>query len=204
MVDLSQIPPSDLASEQDSTRGVAIPSKRNPPASETTPPCGCLCGGCSCPSCFSHGTSVDGFFSTRLLALNASSFEAPQPKQIPAVPPSLDILRKLNEHSATQLAKTRTEQFVEDINDAPWQHFLSDPNMTSDAPDMSGMIFGPMDLEGSMENNPDPSGSQSMMRSYKSALSVRSDAASAIIQRAGEALTAIRPATSDNPFLRLL
>lgn len=151
-----------------------------------------------------QGTSVNDFLSTRMSAPNASSFEAPQPRPTVVAPPSLEILSKLNEHTPCQIAKTRTEQFVEDMEDAPWRYFLSDPSMTSDATDMSGLIFGPIDLEGSMENNPEPSGSQSML-SYKSALSVRSAAASAIIQHAGEALTASRSiTTSGNPFLELL
>lgn len=142
--------------------------------------------------------------SSSISNLNASSLEAHGPKNIIiVVPPSLEILSKLNEHNPTKLAEARTAKYVDDIDEAPWLHFISEPSMTSDTVE----IFGPIDLEGSMENNPAiTSGSRSMLSSYQSELSVRSDAASAIVQHAGAALAAPRPTPSNHlsPFLQLL
>jgi hypothetical protein len=218
MVDLSHSPPDGSAPEQHSHRGVAIPSKSNS-TSDARSCCGCLCGRCTCPACcFSHdnltmpdpnretyggqGTSVDGL-STHFSTLNPSSLEAREPKPVVVAPPSLELLSKLNEDTPAQLAETRTEQFVDDIEDAPWRYFLSERSMTSDATEMSGLFFGPIDLEGSMENNAVTSGSRSMLSSYMSAMSVRSDAASALVQHVGEALTAARP-TPGLQYLKLL
>lgn len=108
-----------------------------------------------------------------------------------AAPPSLEILSRQNEYTSKQLAESRTEQYLDDVDDdAPWLHYLSQPSMTSDAPELSGMFFGaPEDMEdGSMENNPASRGSGSML-SYMSGLTSRGEAAGAVVQHAGAALT---------------
>ena len=78
--------------------------------------------------------------------------------------------------------------------------------MTSDAPEISGLFFGPIDLEGSMENNPVNSDSHSMLSSYMSAMSEQNDTASAVVKHAGAALTTAGPTSGNqrNPFLKLL
>jgi hypothetical protein len=220
MVYLSHSPPDGLPSEQQSSAGIAIPSKHTTSSSDTMMGCGCRCGGCSCSTCCSHrpvsipdsnretyggqGTSVD-ILSNNSVNLNASSLEAQGPKNIIVAPPSLDLLGKLNEHTPGQLAEARTGQYLDEIDDAPWLYFISEQSMTSDASEMSGLFFGPIDLEGSMENNPVSSGNRSMLSSYASAMSVRSDAASAVVTHAGAALTASRSSASNqrNPFLML-
>lgn len=147
-----------------------------------------------------------GALSNDLPDLNASSLEAQQPKNVVVAPPSLEILSKVNERTSAELAEARTEQYLGDIDDAPWRYFTSEPSMSSDATETSGMFFGPIDMEGSMENNPASFGSRSMLSSYMSAMSLRSDAASAVVQHAGAALTAARPTPGNqrNPYLKLL
>jgi hypothetical protein len=151
-----------------------------------------------------QGTSVD-ILSSNSVNLNASSLEAQGPKNIIIAPPSLDLLGKLNEHTPGQLAEARTGQYLDEIDDAPWRYFISEQSMTSDASEMSGLFFGPIDLEGSMENNPVSTGNRSMLSSYASAMSVRSDAVSAVVTHAGAALTASRSSAGNqrNPFLML-
>lgn len=220
MVNLSHSPPSGMPSDQQSSHGIAIPSKRTTSSSETMTGCGCRCGGCSCLSCFSRGhISVNdsnrviygsqgssiGAGSNNFPKLNASSLEAQQPKNIPIGPPSFELLTKMNERTPAQLAEARTGKYLDEIDEAPWRHFVSERSMTSDATEMSGMFF-PIDEENSMENNPITSGSHSMLSSYMSAMSVRSDAASAVVKHAGAALTASRPTSAKlgNPYLKLL
>lgn len=206
-----------LPSGQQSSQGIAIPFKSTACSSGTMALCGCRCGGCTCLSCSNRGlvsmpdpnreayggqgTSVDAL-SNHFSSLNASSFEAPVPKNDIA-PPSVELLSKLNEYTPTQLAETRTEKYLDDIDDAPWRHFVSERSMTSDATEMSGMFFGPIDLESSVENNPGSSGSRSMLSSH---MSVRSESASAAIKHAGAALSPTRSAPSDrgDPFLEVL
>lgn len=202
--------------------GVAIPSKTTVFSAGQTSSCGCRCGGCTCSSCSSHhhismldsnqeayggqGTGVDAL-SADLSNLNTSSFEAHDPKNVIVAPPSLELLTKLNGHiSSAQRAETRTQQYVDDIDNAPFRHFISERSMTNDATETSGLFFGPMELEGSMENNPADNGGRSMLASYSSAMSVRSDAASALVQYAGAALAASRPSLENqrNPYLQLL
>ncbi len=222
MVYLSHSPPDGLPFEQQSSHGIIIPIKRTPPTSETITGCGCRCGGCTCLSCSRHyhvstpdsnqetyggqGTGV-GTLSDDFLNVNASSLEAREPKNVIGALPSLELHSKLNEYTRAQLAKARTEQYLDDNDDpAPWRHFISAArSMTSDATETSGMFF-PIDLEGSMENNAVTSSSHSMLSSYMSAMSVRSEAASAIVQHAGAALTPGRlsPGDQRNHYLKLL
>ncbi|ERF68596.1 hypothetical protein EPUS_04694 [Endocarpon pusillum Z07020] len=204
----SSSPPGDSLPEPQSSRSIAIPSKHPlSSSSEATTRCGCRCGGCTCSlrTCCNPGHSVAdsnreayggqgtniGAASNNVSNLNASSLEAQGPKITIVAPPSLEILSKLNECTPRQLAESRTEQYLDDVDDdAPWLQFLSQPSMTSDAPELSGMFFGAPDMEdGSMENNPASHGSGSMLSSYVSGLTSRGEAAGAIVQHAGAALT---------------
>ena len=152
-----------------------------------------------------QGTRVD-ILSNDFANLNASSLEAQAPKPVIVVPPSLELLSKLNEHTPAQLAEARTELFLDEMDDDPGRYFLSERSMTSDASEMSGMFFGPIDLDGSMENNAITSGSHSMLSSYMSTMSGQIDTASAVVKHAGEALTIARPILGNqrHPYLKLL
>jgi hypothetical protein len=220
-------PPGALPPDRQSSKGIAIPSTHLPSLSEAVAHCGCRCGGCSCSSCFTHGftlmrdSNCESYkgqgagintHSLELSNVNPSSLEAKQPTNVVIVPPSFEILGKLHEHTTpAQLAEARTQQYVEDVDDeAPWLHYLSpERSPISDATELSGMIF-PIDDEGSMENHPASSISisisHSMLSSYASAMSVRSDAASAVVRHTGAALSAAWPSTESqrNPFLQLL
>jgi hypothetical protein len=149
--------------------------------------------------------SVDSL-SNDFSKLDASSLEARDPKHVIVAPPNLELLDKLHERLTTEeLARQRTEKYLdESIDDAPWLYFL-ERSMTSDATETSGCFF-PMDLDGSMENNAVSTGTRSMLSSYMSAISVRSDAASAIVKHTGAGLVNVRPAGGNqrNPFLKLL
>lgn len=217
----SHSPPDGMPLEEHSPHGVDIPSKGTTPSAQAAIGCGCRCGGCTCSACYGHGNvfmpdsncETYGGQGTSVIALSrdlsnlrATSLEAQGPKNVVAAPPSLELLSRLNDHNPARLAESRTEQYLDDLDDAPWRYFTSERSLTSDATEMSGLFFGPMDLEGSMENNPVSSSSASALSSYKSAMSVRSEAASAVIKHAGAALTDPRPTTSDQrrPYLKLL
>jgi len=155
-----------------------------------------------------QGTST-GTFSNDIPDLNGSSLEAQQPQTtINAPPPSLELLGRLDHRTPAELAEARTEKYLEDIGDAPWCHDPSDPGMTGDAPEISGMFFGPIDLDGSMENNPVPSTSgRSMRSSYMSGMTLQGEeAASGVVQHAGAALAAVRlaPVSQRHQYLELL
>lgn len=217
-------PPDDSLPDPQSSRSITIPSKHTLSSSETTTGCGCRCGGCTCslrtccgPShliadsnCEAYGgqgTDI-GAASNNVSNLNPCSLEAQVPKNMIVAPPSLEILSKLNDYTPKQLAESRTEQYLGDVNDdAPWLQFISQPSLTSDAPELSGMFFGAPDLEdGSMENN---DGNRSMLSPYMSGLTLRSEAASAV-QHAGAASTNSGRSNSPNqrnqrnPYLQLL
>lgn len=204
----SSLPPLESpAPGQRSSRSIAIPFKRTSSSRPMTS-CGCRCGGCTCSTCPSHGsitmpdsnreiyggqgTSVDNL-SHAFASLHASSsLTAPAPKNIIVVPPSVELLSKLNEQTPAQLAEARTEQFLEELlDDDPWAHFVSQRSMTSDASEMSGMLW-PMELEDSMENNVVYSSSRSMRSSYMSAMTGHSETASAVVKHAGEGLAVLR------------
>jgi hypothetical protein len=133
-----------------------------------------------------------GTFSNDVPGLNSSSLEAQQPQTTVHAPPSLELLSKLDDRTQEELAEARTEKYL--IDDAPWCHDTSGPSMMGDAPEMSGMFFGPVDLEGSMENNnPVSIGGRSMLSSYMSGMTLRSEeAASVVVQHTGAALAAAR------------
>ena len=215
MLPSSSSPPGDSLPEPQGAKSIAIPSKHTLSSSEATTGCGCRCGGCTCSlrTCCNpghliadsnreayggQGTNI-GAASNNVSNLNASSLEAQGPKNLIVAPPSLEILSKLNECTPKQLAESRTEQYLDDVDDdAPWLQFLSQPN-TSDAPELSGMFFGAPDMEdGSMENNPASDGSRSMLSSYMSGLTSRGEAAGAIVQHAGAALTNASGRSSGN------
>lgn len=207
MLPSSSSPPGDSLPEPQSSKSIAIPSKHTLSSSAATTGCGCRCGGCTCSlrACCNPGHSIAdsnreayggqgtniGSASNNVSNLNASSLEAQDPKNLIAAPPSLEILSRQNEYTAKQLAESRTEWYLDDVDDdAPWLHYLSQPSMTTDASELSGMFFGaPEDMEdGSMENNPASRGSGSML-SYMSGLTSRGEAVGAVVQHAGAALT---------------
>lgn len=139
-----------------------------------------------------QGTSVDAI-SNNFSRLNASSFEAPIPRLVVA-PPSMEMLSRLNDSTPAQLAEARAGKYLDDIDNAPWRHFVSEPNVNNDPPESSALFFGPMDVEdsGSIGNNPVSSGNRSMLSSYMSAMSRRSDRASEDVKHAGAALAPAR------------
>ncbi|KAF7503461.1 hypothetical protein GJ744_003720 [Endocarpon pusillum] len=224
MLPFSSSHPGNSLPESQSSKSIAIPSKHPRSSSEATKRCGCRCGGCTCSlrTCCNppghsiadsnreayggQGTNI-GAASNNVTNLNASSLEAQGPKDMIVAPPSLEILSKLNEYTPKQLAESRTEQYLDDVDDdAPWLQFLSQPSMPSDAPELSGMFFGAPDMEdSSMENNPASHGSGSMLSSYVSGLTSRGEAAGAIVQHAGAALTnASNSGNQRNLYLQLL
>jgi hypothetical protein len=152
-----------------------------------------------------QGTSA-GTLSNDLPGLNHSSLEAQQPKTAIHALASLELLSTLDDRTPEELAEARTEHFLGNIDDAPWRHFTSEPSMTSDATEMSSLFFGPIDIEGSMENNPVGVGSRSMLSSYMSGMTLQSEAASVAVQHAGAAPTVARltPVNQRHQYLELL
>lgn len=149
-----------------------------------------------------QGTSVDAI-SNNFSLLGASSFEAPIPRLVVA-PPSMEMLSKLNDDTPAQLAEARAGKYLDDIDDAPWRQFVSEPNETADQPETSALFFGPMEGEGedssSIRNNQvSSSASRSMLSSYISATSRRSDRASADVKYAGAALASARSVHHGEP-----
>ncbi len=224
-------PPDDFLPGPQSPRSITIPSKHRLSSSEATTGCGCRCGGCACSMrtcCYPNlliadsnreayggqGTSIGAVFNN-VSNLNPCSLEAQVPRSMIAAPPSIEILSKLNAYTPKQLAESRTEKYLDDVDDnAPWLHFISRPSLTSDAPELSGMFFGAPDLDdSSMENNPVSNGSRSILSSYMSGLTLRSEAASAVVQHAGATSTNASPSGSlhqhnprnpQHPYLQLL
>lgn len=214
----SHSPVDGLPPEQTGApKSIAIPSKRNNPS---ITPCGCRCGGCSCSGCFTNGRvsfldstyeayrgpgTKNNSLSNKLVNLNASSLEAEGPKNTIVAPPSLELLSKLNEYTPAQLAETRTEKYLDNVDEAPWRHFV-ERSMTSDATETSGLFFGDIDVESSMENNPVSRDSHSMLSSYMSVMSIRDDASSAVVSHAGAGHHATpQPANNQRrPWLTLL
>jgi hypothetical protein len=212
-----------MASNQHNPGAVAIPipSRHIGSSSGIMTPCGCRCGGCSCLCCSrghvlvldpnritygGQGTSA-GTFLSDAADLNGSSLEAQQPQTTVNVPPSLELLSKLDDRTQAELAEARTEKYLDDILDAPLCHDVLGSGMPGDAPEMSGMFFGPIDLDGSMENNPASTANRSMRSSYMSGMTLQGEeAAGGIVQHDGAAPTAARitPVSQHHQYAELL
>lgn len=218
MLYLPNSPPDGLHRDEQRPGSITIPLRLTAASSsEPESTCRCRCGGCSCATCTANrraiipnpnretyggqGTSFDSLLEDAAF-ITAHSFEARQPNDVMVAPPSLDLISKRDEPgSAQQLARERTEQYLQDIDNNPWPYFVSSPSIPSDATEPSGPFFGPMDMDSadddSMENHLVSSGSyRSMLSSYASAMSCRSQAASAVIKHAGAALTAAAAASA--------
>lgn len=186
-------------------RGGPLP-KQLPPggiAIEAVVACRCRCGGCSCVACTTYrgntisdrnrhiyggaGSSVDSFAEASA-SVNAHSLEARLPKNAIFCAPSLELLAQRDESSTEELARVRTEEYCKDLDDDPWPHFLSEASMPGDSNETQPLIFGPMELDGSMEVNVASTGSLSMKSSHTSALSGRSEAVSTVTKHVGAAL----------------
>jgi len=134
------------------------------------------------------------------------SSDAPVPfTTASAAPPSFDTIRSLNDRQgAAQLAESKMERYLNEADDeCPWGNFL-EKSITSDAADEDSGLFGPPDMEDSMQNNvPLSSGDRSMLSSFMSSLQTPSVGMSDVLRNAGARFPSRRGSDRENCYLRL-
>ena len=96
--------------------------------------------------------------------------------------------------------------YLNEVDDErPWESFL-EKSVTNDAMNDDAGFFGPVELDGSMQNNaPLSSGAQSMLSSFTSSLSQRTPSAamSDIVRSAGGMFGPQDAPTAGHSYLRL-
>jgi hypothetical protein len=101
------------------------------------------------------------------------SSDAPAPTT--TAPTSFDTIREFHgQQDPARLAENKMGHYLNEADDeSPWDYFL-EKSVTSDALDDDTGVFGPVELDGSMQNNADlSSGAQSTLSSFTSSLSQR-------------------------------
>jgi hypothetical protein len=136
-------------------------------------------------------TQVTSYTSTDSMGSVREGSDAPGPTS--TAPTSLDTIREFHgQQDPEHLAESRMAHYLNEVDEErPWESFL-EKSVTSDAMDEDAGFFGPVELDGSMQNNaPLSSGAQSMLSSFTSSLSQRtpSIAISDIVRGAGGTLS---------------
>ena len=133
--------------------------------------CGCKCCLCRCqietidPNREEYGgegtllgagtnaiTQVTSFTSTGSMDSVRESSDAPAPTS--TAPTSFDTIRGFyGQQDPARLAESKMAYYLNEVDDdRPWESFL-EKSVTSDAMDEDAGFFGPVELDGSMQNN---------------------------------------------------
>jgi hypothetical protein len=186
--------------------------------------CGCKCCLCRCqietvdPNREEYGgegtllgagtnaiTQVTSFTSTGSMDSVRESSDAPAPTS--TAPTSFDTIRGFyGQQDPARLAESKMAHYLNGVDeDRPWESFL-EKSVTSDAMDEDAGFFGPVELDGSMQNNaPLSSGAQSTLSSFTSSLSQRtpSGGMSDIVRGSGGMFGPQAVPTAGHSYLRL-
>jgi hypothetical protein len=133
------------------------------------------------------------------------SSDAPAPTS--TAPTSFDTIRDFyGQQDPARLAEGKMAHYLNVVDDdCPWESFL-EKSVTSDAMDEDAGFFGPVELDGSMQNNaPLSSGAQSTLSGFTSSLSQRTPSVgmSDIVRGSGGMLGHQGAPTAGHSYLRL-